>query len=343
MQEAFTYNDVSIKPKFSMVNSRSEVDLTSMGLSLPIISANMDTVTSVEMCKAMNLAGGVGCLHRFMSIEDNVKNFMDSKIKPWVSIGLGQNELERATALFNAGAENIVIDIAHGASLGMLKQVIAINKIVKSNAGIIVGNFGDGKELYDFNERLKGTNSFVYAYKVGIGGGAACTTRVKTGCGVPSLTAILSCKGLGLNIIADGGISTPGNAAKALGAGAHAVMCGNFLAGTDESPGEYYETNLALHYQDPPNILKQKKYRGSASQESYDVQNKIGKHRTAEGESFLIPYKGPVANQLQDLEGGLKIAFSYVGAFNIVEFHDKVEFVRITQSGHIEGQAYGKK
>lgn len=346
MNKALSFDDVLIIPRFSSVKSRKDVDLSSLGLKLPIISSNMDTVTGVDMAKAMSKAGGVACLHRFQSIEDNIKQFKETEVKPWVSIGLGVKELERTEALLAAGAGTFVIDVANGASLETTKQTKNLKSILNGNAEIVVGNFATANSIYHFNE----ISGLVSAYKVGIGGGSACTTRIKTGCGLPTLYSVMDCSRLsGINVIADGGMRTPGDISKALAAGAVAVMIGNLLAGTDETPGEviteteysdrwsYTNSGWVTH-----DIVKlYKKYRGSASKESYLDQGKEAPHRAVEGESFLVPCKGPVSNVLQDIEGGLRSALSYVGATNIKQFKELAEFVEITSNGTKENGAHG--
>ena len=351
MKEAFTFDDVLIVPKFSSIASREDVDLNYSGLSFPVISSNMDTVTGVTMASEMLRYGAQACLHRFCSIEDNVKMFKDSQVldvfaeaAPMVSIGLGDEGLERARALYSAGADIFVIDVAHGAQGAVARQAIALRGIIGSNGNIIVGNFASGESVKDF---LHASGRIIDGVKVGIGPGSACTTRIKTGVGYPQLSAVLdisrSLKNTGISIIADGGMKTPGDIAKALGAGAHVVMLGGMLAGTDETPGETIERQdgpIALGVQ---SWSYYKKYRGSASKESYEAQGKTGTHRTSEGESFTVACKGPVKGILRDIEGGLKSAFSYVGACNLKEFHANVEFVRITNAGYIEGTPHGKK
>ena len=360
MKEALTFNDVNIVPGFSYIESRKDVDLSSMGMALPIISANMDTITNSVLARAMLDNGAQACLHRFCTIEENVQTFLDScstkisdKTKPMVSIGLGDKELDRASALLHANAEIFVIDVANGAQFSVAKQALKLKEIIKNNGSIIVGNFASAKSvkdfLYYFNE--------LEALKMGVGPGSSCSTRVKTGVGVPQFTAIQEIvnvlKNTGIKTIADGGMKTSGDVAKALGIGADAVMSGSFFAGTDESPGEVIYIHKGVQIPegatlDPKCYFDQigpkpfKKYRGSASKESYEAQGKVGKHRTSEGESFMVPYKGPVANVLQDIEGGLRSAFTYVGALNLKEFHDKVEFVRVTHAGHVEGTPHGK-
>lgn len=355
MKEAYTFDDVLIVPNFSDISSRKDVNtkvstarsiFQDIGSRLPIISANMDTITESEMSKAMLSYGANACLHRFCNIQENVKMFEDACLeegdsisRPMVSIGLGTRELDRASALYGYGATRFIIDVANGASLDVVKQVKELRNIIKDNGAIIVGNFASGRSISDFIER----GAIVEGIKVGIGPGSSCSTRVKTGVGYPQLSAIMGAvralKGTGIPIIADGGIKTAGDVAKAIGAGASLCMIGGMISGTDECPGE-------IIY-DPPKQFadskKYKKYRGSASKESYIDQGKTGSHRTDEGESFLVPCKGPVANILQDIEGGLRSAMSYVGARTIKEFQEKCEFVKITNAGYSEGLPHGKK
>lgn len=343
-----TFDDVLIAPKFSNVNSRSEVDLSldikDHKLTLPVISSNMDTVTGPEMAVAMASYGGIGCLHRFCNVIDNVlllHKSIHKNIPPMVSVGISPNEMKRAEALMKNSkvTPNIfVIDVAHGAQTSVVEATKQLRSIIGPEKAIYVGNFAGAQSTEMFCSALGNTK--IDGLKVGIGPGSACTTRIKTGCGLPQLSSIMEisdlAKGSGLHIIADGGMRTPGDIAKALGAGAHMVMLGGMLAGTDESLGEMTEY-VGLY-----DAWKAKKYRGSASKESYVIQGKDDAHCTAEGESFLVPYKGSVTSVLKDIEGGLRSAFSYVGARNIKEFHEKVEFVRVTGAGAKESGAHGK-
>ncbi|CAM6005511.1 unnamed protein product [Sphagnum balticum] len=358
--KGLTFDDVLIIPQFSDVYSRKDVDLSFNGanypyMSLPIISANMDTVTGPEMAKAMLLNGGMGCLHRFCTIDENVKMLEESLLYatgesvryPFVSIGLGNNELDRAYALFNAGAWTFVIDVAHGAQMEVVKQVKRLRNIINDNGAIIVGNFAGSSSVSNFLFYLGNTR--IDGIKVGIGPGSACTTRVKTGVGYPQINAIWEiAHETQIPIIADGGMKASGDIAKAFAAGASMAMLGSLLAGTDEAPGEIVYTSVADAREfDGLDLVGQKtafkKYRGSASKESYESQGKNAAHRTAEGESFMVPYKGPVKEVLQDIEGGLRSAFTYVGARNLKEFQEKAKFVEITNAGYSEGLPHGKK
>jgi len=341
-KQLFTFDDVLIAPGFSSIKSRKEVDLTThfgdAKLSLPVISANMDTVTGFEMANAMGSAGGIGCLHRFGSIEDNVRIYKSclwpNGYGPAISIGLGEYELERAVALATVGATNIVIDVAHGAQLAVVEQAKAVHDALSNKVYITAGNFATGQSIKDFEYHL-GAPIVAY-YKVGVGPGSACTTRIKTGIGVPQLSAIMDCVATGANVIADGGLKTPGDIAKALAAGAKLVMVGGMLSGTDETPGQKVQTL------DAGAGVWFKKYRGSASKESYEAQGKDSSWRTAEGESFLVRCKGPVAYVLQDIEGGLRSSMTYVGARSLDEFRMRAAFNLITPNSTKENGAHGK-
>lgn len=385
MEELVTFDDVLIKPKFSNISSRKDVDLSTsikpykwlqlgeknkgVKLTLPVLSANMDTVTGPTMAVALAKAGGLGVLHRFGTIEQTVSDLVEVTQSAYpecaVSIGIGDNEKERAKALYNVKAwknKIFVLDVAHGAQ----QQVVEQYKWLKENliySFVIVGNFATGESCGEFWAALnaggisyftekRGQDTYhqtygVDAFKIGIGPGSACTTRIKTGVGVPQLSAIIDAAKFFKDhlhkplIIADGGMKTPGDIAKALAAGADCVMLGGMLAGTDETPGEIYE-----NFDDPDYCTDKpifaKKYRGSASKEAYSDQGKDASHRTAEGESFWIRSKGSVAQVLQDIEGGLRSAFTYVGAKNVRDFQEKAEFVRISANTARENGAHGK-
>jgi IMP dehydrogenase/GMP reductase len=366
MNEAITFEDVLIKPKFSLVESRKDVDLSFNGsgfpcMSLPIISSNMDSVTGVNMASAMIIGGAQACLHRFQSIEDNVQMFLDSRVggtggysAPLVSIGLGEKELERADALINVGALSLVVDVANGASIGVVKQVKELRKLFGNSIFITVGNFATGDSVKTFLEH----EGNVDGIKVGVGPGSRCLTRVATGIGYPQLSAIIEISQLlkrtNLTIIADGGMNRIGDCAKALGAGAHLLMSGSFFAGTEEAPGETvweYEGQY-ISYDEfiegfkngySKELTPFKKYRGSASKESYEVQGKVAQHRTAEGDTTYIPLKGSVASVLQEIEGGLRSAFSYTNSMTLKEFHKNVEFVRVSSNTVAENGSRNKK
>lgn len=315
METHFTFEDVLIKPKFSTIASRKDVDLSvkELGLRLPVISSNMETITGPKMAQTMHSMGAIGAIHRFCNIEENIKMFKESECAPIVSIGIGDKEFERAEALIAAGAYKICIDVAHGAQMSVKQQLNNLRTKYQDNICIIVGNFATLESLQDFNLGLSGYKQANF-YKIGIGPGSVCTTRLKTGVGVPQLSAIMECAA-DYPIIADGGINSPGDIAKALGAGAKAVMIGQMFAGTDETPGEIEDNGLYF-----------KKYKGSAS------HNYASGQKTSEGIETLVPYKGPVSEVLKDIEGGLRSALTYTGSRNLEEFRSNCEFVRVSSN-----------
>lgn len=353
MKELLTFDDVLIQPRFSHVSSRKDIDLSGSAMNqnrthtyftwkLPVISANMDTVTGSEMANAMHQAGGLACLHRFWNINDNISTFEAAK-ETLVSIGLGELEFKRAQRLHWHGARGFIIDVAHGAQAEVANQYIRIKKEYPESF-VIVGNFASGDSLIDFHDYMRSRRFYyiVDGVKVGVGPGSACTTRIKTGVGVPQLSAIMDIRAAysGL-VIGDGGCRSAGDVVKAIAAGADLVMLGGMLAGTDETPGVVEEyTGVGENVFDS---YKFKIYRGSASKESYEAQGKTQSYVTPEGESFTVPYKGPVSAVLQDIEGGLRSAYSYVGASNTKEFRENATFVKITGNGVLENGAHGKK
>lgn len=326
MTKLLTFDDVLIKPKFSTVNSRKEVDLTTKfhsgeTLKLPVFSANMATVTGPEMSRAMLKAGGMAVVHRFYSPEKLITTYVETGAsRTWYSFGVGSTEMERVDALHKLGARKFCLDVAHGAQVQIAQAALDVkNKF--PDIQLMIGNFATGESIEQFHLFSNGAADI---YKVGIGPGSVCTTRIKTGCGIPQLGAIIDCVKTGHDIIADGGIKAAGDVAKALAAGAKGVMLGGMLAGTDEAPGIITNGYKVFH--------------GSAWKETAEKN-----HRTSEGEKALVVPKGPVENILNDIEGGLRSAFCYVGAKTLAEFQEKAEFVEVSANTRLENGAHGKK
>jgi|BioPla2DNA2_1021312.scaffolds.fasta_scaffold04952_3 IMP dehydrogenase len=326
-----TFDSVLIKPRYSEILSRSNVDLSgflsNIYLKLPIISSNMKTVTGPSMVKAMYQAGGLGILHRFCSIEENVSSFREcfetiptSHIG--VSVGVTEYEHERCLALLKAGARLFCVDVAHGDHILVRNMIRYIRENQPEKVTIIAGNVATSEgalHLYEWGADI---------VKLGIGPGVACQTRRNTGVGVPQLSVIESVKWEypQIPIIADGGCRTGRHITTALAAGADAVMLGAILAGTTETPGNVYPEDT----EDLVNRTYYKMYGGSAS-----AQNK-GENRFVEGKMMKIPFKGHVKYILREIKESIQSACSYVGVDNLRDFRKAAELIDIDQSGNIE-------
>jgi len=465
-QPGLTFDDVLLIPKHSSIRSRSEVDTSTelvpgIRLHIPIVSSNMDTVTEAEMAIAMAQAGGIGIIHRFITIEaqaqavhkvkrsesfivenpitisadtslqvaeaimeetkigglvvtdangrllglltsrdtilapdkeslaeavmtpradlvvatveetldearltlhkhrveklplvdheDRVQGLITAqdiiklqkhpyatkdergRLRVGVAVGVHTSDYKRAEACLNAGADVLVVDVAHGHAEHTIEMVRNLKEAFPA-VPVIAGNVATATGVRDLAE------AGADAVKVGVGSGSICITRIVTGFGVPQLTAVLECaeaaQELGVPIISDGGIRKSGDVSKAIGAGASTVMLGSMLAGTDESPG-------ATVIRDG----QQKKIiRGMASLTANVDRKVIGKSDeeidwgevVPEGVEAVVPYRGPVGDMLHQIVGGLRSGMSYAGARTIPEFWENAEFIRITAAGKQE-------
>ena len=336
MKEALTYDDVLLVPQYSDIESRKEVDIHNMldksrKLLVPIISSPMDTVTEEKMVIAMSFAGGLGIVHRYNTIENQaeiVNNLCKKHFcaKVGAAIGATGDYEERATALYNAGARMLCIDVAHGHH-GLVKKALhRLREMFGDDVHLMAGNVAT-KEGYEALSDW-GADSV----RCNIGGGSICSTRIQTGHGVPGLQTIMDCANSDrpAKIIADGGIRNSGDMVKAIAAGADFVMIGSLLAGTVESPGEVVKNNMGESY---------KLYRGMAS---FGAQKEWrGKMTSApEGVSTTVPCKGPVKDIICDLAMGIRSGLSYSGARSISEFQAKAKFVRQTNASQVESAAH---
>ncbi|NBX68099.1 MAG: guanosine monophosphate reductase [Proteobacteria bacterium] len=334
-----TFDDVILVPGYNGIKSRqnvtTSVELFGRTFGIPLISSNMDTITEHQMADAMTDLGGMAILHRFVSIEDNVKMFqkVKHKDKVAVSIGIGKDGLERAEALIQAGATMICVDVAHGHSKEVNRSIRTLRESHGNNVLIIAGNVA----TYAGADYLAAAGADVI--KVGIGSGSVCTTRIKTGFGVPQLSALQDCRKVDRVIISDGGTRYPSDAVKALAAGADFVMLGGMLSGTDETPGTTVESNVAGQ-----KVLL-KRFRGMASKEAQDdFMGGMSDWKTAEGVSLEVVCKGPVRNVIQDIMGGIRSGLTYCGALTIKDLQRKAQFMEITNAGRVEGtpHAFGR-
>ncbi len=468
-REGLTFDDVLLVPKYSNITSRSQTDLTTrlsrnISINIPFVSANMDTVTESSMAVAMARAGGIGIIHRFLTIKEqanevlrvkrsgsviienpylisqdksvsdamnyatekdvsgllvvdsesrlvgiitdrdllfadpqstimesmtkdvisarsgvtldtakeilhrhrieklpitddsgrvmglitskditNTANFpnasKDGKGRPLVgaAVGVRGDFLERSEALLDAGADVLVVDIAHGHSENALNTIRTIKKAFPDGE-LIAGNVATADGALDL------IRAGVDAVKVGVGSGSICITRVITGSGVPQLTAVMDCAKVGRDedvpIISDGGTRNSGDATKALASGASSVMVGSMLGGTDESPGTVLTKNGKRF----------KVYRGMASlaaslgRKSKEtgqafVDDELNDY-VAEGVEAMVPHKGTVVDMLKQLTGGVRSGLSYCGAHTIPQMQANAEFIKMSRAGFAESQSH---
>jgi IMP dehydrogenase len=287
----------------------------------------MDTVTEVDMCVAMSNHGGLGIIHRYNSIEEQAKLVREAKDAGakfvGAAVGSTGDFYERTSELVKWGVDVICVDVAHGHHQNVKEAMDKINKHPqRSSFHLMAGNVATGQAFQDLSDW--GADSI----RAGVGGGAICSTRLQTGFGVPNMSVIFDCvqtlayKNGKTKLIIDGGIKYTGDMVKAYAAGAHFVMCGSLLAGTDESPGETFVDG---------NGVKMKNYRGMASREAQT--NWRGKSSAPEGISTFIKHKGSVENILDDIRGNIQSGFSYAGARNFTELSGKVQFIQQTSAG----------
>lgn len=371
IRKAYTFDDLTLVPKFSNIKSRTipttETWLTKKTKTkIPLIPANMDTVTGPELARVIIKNGGYPILHRFASFEEQEKWVKEFGENCYISSGVGEKDVNNALKLLKLGARGVCIDIAHGHSLVMMNTIRRFKKELPEKE-VIAGNVCTAGGYVDL------VTAGADAVKCGVGGGSCCKTRIVTGFGVPQMTAILDCaekaKCYSVPIIADGGIRNSRDVALALAAGASTCMIGSLFAKTVESCAEKYlvfeKNGVSLHQEKVNNdqmmklykgvnslivleptksfseldicfkdrAVKQKlmiKYRGQASedfQKDFKGGMKVG--TVAEGIAFMAPLKSTCQEVIDDLLGGLRSAFTYGGAKNIKEFQRKAEFMEV--------------
>lgn len=334
------FKDVMFRPKRSTLSSRSQVKLERSFIfkhtgtewtGVPVMAANMDTVGTFEMALALFEKQMFTAIHKHYTVAE-WNNFIKSapagiENHIAVSTGTGAHDLEKISEILKANPQLrfICIDVANGYSEHFVAFVKQTRKKFQDKI-IIAGNVVTGEMVEEL--LLAGADII----KVGIGPGSVCTTRVKTGVGYPQLSAIIECAdaahGLGGQIISDGGCSTPGDVAKAFGAGADYVMLGGMLAGHDESGGELIEKNGR----------KMKQFYGMSSKTAMDKHaGGVAEYRASEGKTVEVPYRGLVENTIQDILGGIRSTCTYVGASKLKELSKRTTFIRVAEQ---ENQVY---
>ena len=354
MDYSRTYDDIQLVPQYSNIPSRTKINLNTLvsrryGLINPIVASPMDTVCGLDMAFKIFLLGGVGCIHRFNSIEEQSKIVKElyhkiygegfgGPFEDWgvmldtwhseiphvpimAAIGVSESDKQRAESLVESGCNILLIDVAHGHHENVRKMIEWCKENLDDNVDIIAGNIATKEAAQDLESW--GADGL----RVGIGGGSLCTTRVKTGFGVPNVSCLEDVISVAKTpVMADGGIRSSGDISKALSLGASSVMLGSLIAGTDEAPGQIVETQKGLY----------KRYRGSASLETKVANGQ--QTRNVEGESTTIPYKGGVKFIVNGLLDGVKSALSYGGASSLKEF--RPPYVVVTNSGINEAKPH---
>ena len=342
IKEALTFDDVLLLPRFSnILPSETDISLSltkTIKLKTPFLSSAMDTVTESSMAIAMAKSGGIGIIHRNLDIKKQSKEVEKVKRKKLfvgAAIGTSLEDLKRVKLLIDSGVDLIVIDTAHGHSEKVLKILSRVKK--NNKIPICVGNIATGeaaKRLY---------NSGADVIKVGIGPGSICTTRMVAGIGVPQISAIMevhnALKGKKIKIISDGGIKFSGDIAKAVAAGADAIMMGSIFAGTKESPGKKFKIKNKFY----------KEYRGMGSigamsagssnryfQKNYKDKSKF----VPEGVEGRVEYKGNVSKIIYQLKGGLRSSMGYIGAKKLEDIKKNAKFIKITKAGFYESMVH---
>ncbi|MGA2911797.1 MAG: IMP dehydrogenase [Candidatus Levyibacteriota bacterium] len=360
---SLSFDDVLLFPDYADF-SRSDIDLSTqitkkIKLSLPFVSAPMDTVTESKLAIALANLGGIGIIHRNLTVQNQaneVKAVKNKKLLVGAAIGASRGFEERVEALVKAGVDVVVVDSAHGYAKGVIETTKYIKKKFPKME-VIAGNVA----TYD------GAKALILAgadgIRVGMGPGAICTTRIISGMGVPQITAILktvrAAKKAGIPIIADGGIKYSGDMVKALAAGASAIMMGSFFASAVEAPGKI----VNLRPDQVPNRFKSslnkklktykfKQYdamgsiaamaRGASIKSEDEFHGKSYKDRVmiAEGVESLVPLKGSVEDIIDQAVGGIRSGMYYVGAKNIKELWQKAKFMQITQASLTESHPH---
>ncbi|MGI9616635.1 MAG: IMP dehydrogenase [Acidimicrobiales bacterium] len=353
-----TFDDVLLVPQRSSIRSRNDISLETdltrrYRVRIPIVAANMDTVCETEMATAIAQLGGIGIIHRFLNADlqaDMVRDVKtaevgagsatsdDGTLIVGAAVGTDHDAMSRSAALIDAGADVIVLDIAHGHADHAIDTVHEL-KAKFPDVQVVAGNVATRVGAEQLVE------AGADAIKVGVGPGGVCTTRLVAGVGVPQLTAIADCAGLTdaddnpVPVIADGGIKNSGDIAKALGAGASTVMIGSLFAGTKESPGDVEQTTRGLV----------KRVRGMASFEAIearaarsgeDVNDEYFEQRAPEGVEGTVPYRGEVSKLAANLLAGVRSGMSYSDARSVPEFWEKAEFIQVTANGVRENKPH---
>lgn len=323
MKRAYAFDDVALVPQFNNIPSRTEPSLETWltrdrKIQIPLLAANMDTVIGGVLSDVLIQNGSIPIYHRFTDFAAQMKWVKQFRDNTFISCGLQNNKIEEIHQLLDAGAVGVCVDVAHGHSNRMFKMIDELKK-AHPTKDVIAGNVCTPMAYHDL------VNAGADAVKVGVGPGAACTTRIVTGFGVPQFSAIYECariaEKLRIPLIADGGIRDSRDVVLALAAGASSVMIGKLFALTEESAAPKRESASG----------KEAKYRGQASEDFQNDYYGAMKAKTVpEGVDFWAPVSGKAQTLIDTLLGGLRSGMTYGGARSIKELQRKAEFVEIS-------------
>lgn len=334
------FDDILLVPQTSNVESRHEVRLTmsigkgknEISLYLPVIAAPMDSVCGFEMCMVMADSGALGILHRYMSKDEQIQvasDLAENEVGFGVAIASNNGFIEQAKKLYDVGVKLFVIDTANGHGIYTLRAASKLREDFP-DVHIMAGNVSTVKGFKDL------ADCGVDSVRVGIGGGAACTTRLVSGHGVPTLASVMDIEEYRENretyecsIIADGGIRNSGDMVKAFAAGADAVMVGSILAGTTESPGSVLMDNDGN---------KKKVFRGMASADAQ--MSGTGKISIPEGISTTVPFKGSAYDILTQIRGGIGSGCSYSGVDKLSSLKENAEYIEVSNASLDESRPH---
>lgn len=331
IKRAYTFDDVALVPQFNNIPSRTEPSLETWltrdrKVQIPLLAANMDTVIGEELAEVLIHHGTLPIFHRFTDLASQMRWVERFGEKTFISCGIQNNKLDDVKRLLDLGAAGVCIDVAHGHSQRMFRVIEDLKKSHPTK-DIIAGNVCTAMAYHDL------VNAGADAVKVGVGPGAACTTRMVTGFGVPQFSAIYECaqiaEKLRIPLIADGGIRDSRDVVLALAAGASTVMIGKLFAITKES--------AAMKRQNEVTKKWEAKYRGQASEDfQNDFYGSLKEKTVAEGIDFWMPVNGTAGELIEKLMGGLRSGLTYGGARNIKEMQRKAEFVEVSASYKLE-------
>jgi len=336
-ETGLSYDDVLLVPQRSPVTSRDDVDLSTeladgLELSVPVVTAAMDTVTETDMAMAVAETGGLGVVHRFLTADEQahmVRVVTEAGLPAAGAVGIAEDYLDRAETLVEAGAAMLVVDVAHGHMERTLEATADLAERFPDTP-LCAGNVVTRDGVADL--AAAGAD----CVKVGVGPGSHCTTREVTGFGVPQFTAVDRCADAarehGVTTIADGGIGGSGDAVKALFAGADAVMMGGFFAGCAEAPGEVIETDGQRY----------KRSRGmSTAAAAEDRDDKAGDVDADEGVEAVTEYTGPVGPRVEEFAAGIRSGLSYAGAHDLETARANAQFMTVNETTKGRNGAHG--